>query len=406
MEVVTGSVRGAGTPNLVKMQLYGTHASSDVYIIGDDNDNNGGPGFSRDSVKTYALQCEPLGSLRRIHLAKAEGSLTELGSGWFLERVVVMLPDGNRVTFPCHAWIGEPDDASGVGEYERNLIPCVKPAVMPERSSLPAPLSVRASGLSIPHPDKLKMGFKGVNRKHAGHAGEDAYFYAPGNNDVYGFGVADGVYMWREQGIDSGVFSRTLMETSQHMVEAGYSDVLKVAQIARRKAQSEGVYGSSTMCVAVLDRRWARIHSATLGDSGLMVIGATPDEPKPHIKFRTSPQEHEFGHPYQLGHHAASDRPEDAMLASVRVLPGDTLILGSDGLFDNIFDRDIAAITLRHRDAAAPAALVRELVAVAYENSRNKRAFTPYSYAASEWFDMVYDGGKPDDITVVAAFVQ
>ena len=43
---------------------------------------------------------------------------------------------------------------------------------------------------------------------------------------------------------------------------------------------------------------------------------------------------------------------------------------------------------------------------MAYAEGRNKGAFTPYSYAASEWFDMVYNGGKPDDIAIVAAFVD
>jgi protein phosphatase PTC7 len=40
-------------------------------------------------------------------------------------------------------------------------------------------------------------------------------------------GVADGVYMWKEQGIDSGTMARTLMETCQHMVAAGCEDVFK-----------------------------------------------------------------------------------------------------------------------------------------------------------------------------------
>lgn len=40
-------------------------------------------------------------------------------------------------------------------------------------------------------------------------------------------GVADGVYMWKELGIDSGTMARTLMETCQHMVAAGCEDVYK-----------------------------------------------------------------------------------------------------------------------------------------------------------------------------------
>ena len=128
-----------------------------------------------------------------------------------------------------------------------------------------------------------------------------------------------------------------------------------------------------------------------------------------HIKFRTPPQEHEFGHPFQLGSHAAADHPEDCMFASLKVAAGDVVIMGSDGLWDNLFDRQVHAVAEAYRSASSapdPAAMARELVSMAYAESRNKKAFTPYSYAASEWFDMVYDGGKPDDICVVAAFIE
>jgi protein phosphatase PTC7 len=131
---------------------------------------------------------------------------------------------------------------------------------------------------------------------------------------------------------------------------------------------------------------------------------------QPHIKYRTSPQEHEFGWPYQLGlhtNHEPADAPEECQLASIRALPGDIVIVGSDGLFDNLFDRDIYAIVMKHHNTSrSPAPLVRELMEAAYTNSLSRRAVTPYSFGASEWFDMVYNGGKPDDISIVAAYLS
>jgi hypothetical protein len=44
---------------------------------------------------------------------------------------------------------------------------------------------------------------------------------------VFGMGVADGVYMWREQGIDSGVMSRAIMDSCRLQVQAGEPDVFK-----------------------------------------------------------------------------------------------------------------------------------------------------------------------------------
>lgn len=44
---------------------------------------------------------------------------------------------------------------------------------------------------------------------------------------VFGLGVADGVYMWKTKGIDSGLFSRTLMSSARESVKTGMNDVVK-----------------------------------------------------------------------------------------------------------------------------------------------------------------------------------
>lgn len=44
---------------------------------------------------------------------------------------------------------------------------------------------------------------------------------------IVGMGVADGVYAWKERGIDAGLFSRTLMSRARKEVDAGLDDVVK-----------------------------------------------------------------------------------------------------------------------------------------------------------------------------------
>ena len=44
---------------------------------------------------------------------------------------------------------------------------------------------------------------------------------------IFGLGVADGVYMWKTKGIDSGLFSRTLMATAREGVASGTDDVVR-----------------------------------------------------------------------------------------------------------------------------------------------------------------------------------
>lgn len=43
------------------------------------------------------------------------------------------------------------------------------------------------------------------------------------------------------------------------------------------------------------------------------------------------------------GHHEYADSADDAMLSTLPVGPGDIMLLGSDGLFDNMGEEEIRA---------------------------------------------------------------
>ena len=60
-------------------------------------------------------------------------------------------------------------------------------------------ITLIVQAVSIPHPDKVATG------------GEDAHFILDGS-DRWAIGVADGVGGWAEVGVDSGVYSRFLMD--------------------------------------------------------------------------------------------------------------------------------------------------------------------------------------------------
>jgi protein phosphatase PTC7 len=276
---------------------------------------------------------------------------------------------------------------------------------------LDEPLVVHASAVSVPHPDKVQKGARAVNKKTIGYGGEDAYFCTAGPSGVFGLGVADGVYQWREKGIDAGIFSRSLMETACRCVEQGKSDVLKVLQAASRKVLQAQIQGSSTCCIVVVDTLQGRLTSANLGDSGFMVLGRSldrrGDSNDMHIKFHSPQQEHQFGCPYQLGHHSAADPPEKAMLMTLPVLPGDVIVLGTDGLFDNVSDDTILyEVSAQLAQGKRPSQIAQRLTAIAFNNSMDKSKETPYAAAATEAFDMVYSGGKQDDITVLVAYLE
>lgn len=113
IQVVTGDVRGAGTQAPAIITLYGESGGSSDYIVGNEQDESG---FERGSSKKYELNMETdLGPLKRIHVEQCEPSVTDTGSGWFLDKIEVTGPNGQTVMFPCYSWIGKNDagDISG-----------------------------------------------------------------------------------------------------------------------------------------------------------------------------------------------------------------------------------------------------------------------------------------------------
>lgn len=397
LRVATGNLRGAGTHSRVYLRLIGSQGCTTPYLIG-------GPELTplqRGTIHSLDVAVpRDIGTLRRVHVEKHYDSLTDSGTGWFLKHVEIQGPQGDVQMFPCNNWLGASDCGGIVGPLERNLLP----AIATQLSAIPAPVRVTGAGMSIPHPDKVKQGVKGVNRRGFGYGGEDAYFITEGKNGVYGMGVADGVYMWKELGIDSGAMSRDLMLTSQQMVAGGHEDVFKIMQQASRHTTQVGLEGSSTACLATINTNQGQLHAANLGDSGFLLLGPT-SEGKLDIKLRTNQLEHEFGCPFQLGHHRYANSVEDADLVTHHVVPGDVLVMGTDGLFDNMGDSEIVReVQQCLTKGISPGEACRHLVKVAFEASMDRKRSTPYSRGATDAFDMVYSGGKPDDITVLVAY--
>lgn len=87
----------------------------------------------------------------------------------------------------------------------------------------------------------------------------------------------------------------------------------------------------------------------------------------------------------------------------------DIIVVGSDGLFDNLYDIKIIELLrpfLRDRDDILDPTLVAELIAKEAEKfSYNQSYVSPFAKGAREHF-FDYAGGKPDDITVVVAQIM
>ena len=102
--------------------------------------------------------------------------------------------------------------------------------------------------------------------------------------------------------------------------------------------------GAATMCVVRL--KGTSLTCANVGDSGFRVVrdGA--------VAYGSTAGQHYFNCPYQLQYRDLAgecDAAEDADVFSFDVREGDIVVAGSDGLFDNVFDEEIASVRRRRR---------------------------------------------------------
>ncbi|XP_022154888.1 probable protein phosphatase 2C 26 isoform X2 [Momordica charantia] len=157
--------------------------------------------------------------------------------------------------------------------------------------------------------------------------------------------------------------------------------------------------------VAMMERN-GMLKVANVGDCGLKIIRTG------QIIFSTSPQEHYFDCPYQLSSERVGQTFLDATVSNVELMEGDILVMGSDGLFDNVFDHEILATATKNVDVVEAA---KALANLASSHSADKMFESPYSLEArSKGYDVPFwkkilgmklTGGKLDDITVVVGQV-
>lgn len=101
---------------------------------------------------------------------------------------------------------------------------------------------------------------------------------------------------------------------------------------------------------------------------------------------------------------AGADTPADAQVQRLSLAKGDVVVVATDGLFDNVDDEEVAQNLWRGRQVAVDQ-LAQFLCDTALQRSVDKQADTPWARAARDEFNLVYNGGKRDDITVVLAKV-
>lgn len=165
----------------------------------------------------------------------------------------------------------------------------------------------------------------------------------------------------------------------------------EAAAVADKKAT-----GASTAIVASIGED-GFLRALNLGDSSCIVVR------NGRIVSKTKEISHYFECPYQLSTDSP-DRPKDGTKLNLELVPGDLIVAGSDGIFDNLSDSDILDVI-----AGAPSRLpsiAKQLTQRSRKVSLDKKAETPYAKAAKKNGDPDFAegvGGKVDDVSCIVA---
>jgi protein phosphatase PTC7 len=241
------------------------------------------------------------------------------------------------------------------------------------------PISLEVASIVVAAPEKVSWG------------GEDAVFTLGRS-----FGVFDGVSgAEKEPGIE--LYSRCLAQNMR--LTAGSKgltiDKLTESLLASAERADEKATGASTALVGSIGED-GLLRMLNVGDCKAIIIRDGV------VVRRTKDISHYFDCPYQLSDQSP-DRPKDGTKLKFEVLPGDIIISGSDGVFDNLADDDICSIV--ESSAPKPANIVKAIANESRRVSLDEKAPTPYAVLAKRnKYEDYKDGlgGKVDDISCVA----
>ncbi|CAH8384591.1 unnamed protein product [Eruca vesicaria subsp. sativa] len=223
---------------------------------------------------------------------------------------------------------------------------------------------------------------------------EDAYFISHNN----WLGVADGVSQWSFEEINEGMYAQELMSNCEKIISDETAEICDPVQVLHRSVNETKSSGSSTALIGHLSNN--ELHIANAGDSGFIVIRNR------RVLQKSSPMFHHFCFPLHITR--GDDVLKLAEVYHVNVEEGDVVITATDGLFDNLYEKEIVSIVCRLLEQGLePQQRIAELLATkAQEVGRSETERTPFADAAKEEGHDGYKGGKLDAVTVIVSLVK
>ncbi|KAJ1280084.1 hypothetical protein BS78_04G204600 [Paspalum vaginatum] len=165
---------------------------------------------------------------------------------------------------------------------------------------------------------------------------------------------------------------------------------------AYQKAAASRTLAAST-AVVILSLAGRTLRWAYVGDSGFAVFRGGV------LLRRSRKQQHRFNCPLNLKAAGNKTRVADAEVGEIPAKAGDVVVVGTDGLFDNVFDDELERMGIAM--GFSPLNMAEVIAAFAHETARCTYRDTPYSVEKRKQRGAASTCGKPDDITVVVAFI-
>jgi hypothetical protein len=181
-----------------------------------------------------------------------------------------------------------------------------------------------------------------------------------------------------------------------------------IAFLNRRKVNINR--GSCTLAALSLNLKTLHLNTYLMGDAGFMIVR------EGKIIYRSVDQLKDFNFPNQMGIGEEMDHPIKGDVNKMKLRLWDVIVIGSDGLFDNLFDKKILYIVnyemskVKKTDGStytqAAQNIVKMLTIQAKKlGERVENVWTPFGLEVAMKFQAYYSGGKNDDTTVVVAIV-
>eukprot|EP01126_Amoeba_proteus_P057849 TRINITY_DN7401_c0_g1_i2.p1 TRINITY_DN7401_c0_g1~~TRINITY_DN7401_c0_g1_i2.p1 ORF type:complete len:175 (-),score=47.70 TRINITY_DN7401_c0_g1_i2:630-1154(-) len=154
------------------------------------------------------------------------------------------------------------------------------------------------------------------------------------------------------------------------------------------------IVGSSTGCLVTI--RNTKLHAANVGDSRFIVVRTGK------VVLSCTEQQLDWNMPYQMGSQSDILPKTHADVYHFDLERNDLIVMGTDGLFDNLFLEEIVSLLDMELTVGKIASNIAKL---AKRKAYDTRANTPFKKEANR-LGKFWGGGKPDDITVIVGWVK